>query len=139
MGIDYGSVRIGVAMSDETQTIATGYSMILNNWNHFSELLKILTENHVQKIILGYPLNMKGLKTEQTLEVEKFEKEFGDYLMKNSGTPIELVKWDERLTSKMAERSMIVSGMKKKKRRDKSNIDIISAALILQSYLDSKK
>ncbi len=61
-----------------------------------------------------------------------------DFLNSNIGKDvIEIIRWDERFTSKMAQSSMIESGMKKKKRQDKSNLDIISAALLLQSYLDS--
>lgn len=137
LALDYGSVRIGVALSDETGTIAFGKKVISNQPSLYSQIEDIVKSENVIEIVIGYPLNLKGEKTEQTLEVEKFESELTAFLSGNKFF-IPVIKWDERLTSIMAETSMITSGMKKKKRRDKGNIDVISAALILQSYLDSK-
>ena len=137
IALDYGSVRIGVAMSDETGTIAFGKKVLANQPSMLTQLLQMIQTENIREIVLGYPLNMKGEKTNQTLEVEKFENELKEFLSAN-GFEIAVKRWDERLTSKMAETSLITSGMKKKKRQDKGNLDIISAALILQSYLDSK-
>jgi len=137
IALDYGSVRIGVAMSDETRTIAFGKKVLANQPSMLTQLLQMIQTENIREIVLGYPLNMKGEKTNQTLEVEKFENELKEFLSAN-GFEIAVKRWDERLTSKMAETSLITSGMKKKKRQDKGNLDIISAALILQSYLDSK-
>lgn len=138
MGIDYGSVRIGISLSDEMRLIAFGKVMIPNNKNSLPEIFDIIKKENVSRVVLGYPLNLKGEKTAQTLEVEDFETRLKDYLdSRLKENAIEIVRWDERFTSKMAQSSMIESGMKKKKRQDKSNLDIISAALLLQSYLDS--
>jgi len=137
LALDYGSVRIGVAMSDETQTVAFGKKVLSNQPSILNQLLLMIQTENIREIVLGYPLNMKGEKTNQTLEVEKFEQQLKEFLSVN-GFEIAVKRWDERLTSKMAETSLITSGMKKKKRQDKGNLDIISAALILQSYLDSK-
>jgi putative Holliday junction resolvase len=137
LGLDYGSVRIGLALSDETQTIAFGKEVLHNQTALLNTLQKMIQTEKITQIVLGYPLNMKGEKTKQTLEVEKFEESLKEFLLKNN-IEINIIRWDERLTSRMAESSIITSGMKKKKRRDKGNLDIISAALILQSYLDSK-
>lgn len=138
LGIDYGKKRIGIAVSDESYTIAFGRKIIENNKNLFTELKKIISEENISKVVIGYPLNLKGQKTPQTLETEKFENELVSVLSGNDNNKnIVIIRWDERFTSRLAADSMIESGMKKKKRQDKSNIDIISAALMLQSYLDS--
>ncbi len=139
MGIDYGSVRIGISLSDQLRLIAFGKVMIPNNKNSLPEIFDIIKKENVSRVVLGYPLNLKGEKTAQTLEVEDFEFKLCNYLDSKLGeNKIEIIRWDERFTSKMAQSSMIESGMKKKKRQDKSNLDIISAALLLQSYLDSR-
>ena len=137
MGIDYGSIRIGIATSDLSKKIAFGKNAILNNKSSFEKIADIIRSENISQIVLGYPLNLKGSRTAQTLEVEEFEEGLREYLYSNlKDRSVGIVRWDERFTSKIAQESMITSGMKKKKRRDKSNIDIISAALLLQSYLD---
>ena len=140
MGIDYGSVRIGISVSDETNTIAFGKDVFDNDKNCFPKITGIVKQNGIGKIILGYPLNLKGNKSPQTLKVEEFEAKLRNYLDNSLGEgSVQIIRWDERFTSKMAQDSMLESGMKKKKRQQKSNLDIISAALLLQSYLDSMK
>lgn len=140
MGIDYGSVRIGISVSDETNTIAFGKDVFDNDKNCFPKITGIIKQNGIGKIILGYPLNLKGNKSPQTLKVEEFEAKLRNYLDNSLGEgSVQIIRWDERFTSKMAQDSMLESGMKKKKRQQKSNLDIISAALLLQSYLDSMK
>lgn len=134
--MDYGSVRVGIALSDESRMIAFGRGVFENKNSLFDDLLKLMLSENVTGVVVGYPLNMKGERTRQTENVERFESDFKDFLSK-SNVEIEIRRWDERLTSKMAEDSLLRSGMKKKKRQDKSNLDIISATFILQSYLDS--
>ena len=139
LAIDHGSKRIGVALSDETNTIAFGKEVIDNNSKCIDNIVDIVNSNNVAEIILGYPLNLRGERTKQTFEVESFEKML---INKFTGSPVHqitIIRWDERLTSKMAKSSMLESGMKEKNRRIKSNLDIISATILLQSYLDSKK
>jgi putative holliday junction resolvase len=137
LGIDHGTVRIGIAMSDESGTIAFGREAIPNDNKSINKIIKLVQENNAVKIIVGYPLNLKGNKTAQTEEVDKFITSLKEMLAKQSVTT-EVIEWDERFTSKMALDSMIESGMKKKNRQDKKNLDIISAAIMLQSYLDSR-
>ncbi len=138
IGIDHGSVRIGIAVSDESGSIAFGKETIPNDSKSLSKILSLIKENEASKVIVGYPLNLKGDKTKQTFEVDKFLAELRNLLLKES-IDTEIIEWDERFTSKMAVDSMIASGMKKKNRQNKNNIDIISAAIMLQSYLDSSK
>lgn len=123
-------------MSDELGIIAFGKETIPNDRQSLSKILNLIKENEASKVIVGYPLNLKGDKTKQTLEVDKFLAELRDIISKES-IDAEIIEWDERFTSKMAVDSMIASGMKKKNRQNKNNIDIISAAIMLQSYLDS--
>lgn len=140
MGIDFGSVRIGISMSDELSLIAFGKEIISNDQKTLPRILEIIKKDSVEKVVLGYPLNLKGEKTHQTMEVEKFESRLRDYLDSSLlNNTIEIIRYDERFTSKMAKESMISSGMKKKRRRNKSNLDIISSTLLLQDYLDTIK
>ena len=140
MGIDFGSVRIGISISDETNTIAFGKDALANDAGCIPKITGIVKQNSIGKIILGYPLNLKGNKSPQTLKVEEFETKLRNYLDNSLGvSSVQIIRWDERFTSKMAQASLLQSGMKKKKRQQKSNLDIISAALLLQSYLDSTK
>jgi putative Holliday junction resolvase len=138
IGIDHGTVRIGIAVSDESGTIAFGKEAIPNDSKCLSKILNLIKANEALKVVVGYPLNLKGDKTKQTLEVDKFLSGLKAMLKKES-IGAEIIEWDERFTSKMAVESMIESGMKKKNRQNKNNIDIISAAIMLQSYLDSSK
>lgn len=139
LGIDHGIVRIGIAVSDESSTIAFGREIILNNKDVFAKIKKFILDEYITQIVIGYPLNLKGERSEQTLSVEKFETELKNALSAPPFSNITITRWDERFTSKMASDSMLESGMKKKKRQQKGNIDIISASLMLQSYLDSMK
>lgn len=134
LGLDYGAVRIGIALSDDTKTIAFGREFITNDNLTLTRIGSIIESENISRIILGYPINLKSKKTKQTIEVETFEEK-----LRKMFNGIEIVRWDERFTSKIAQDSMLESGMKKKKRQQKGNIDIISAALLLQSFLDSKK
>ncbi len=139
LGIDHGAVRIGIAVSDESSSIAFGREIFLNNKDIFVKIKKFISDEHINQIVIGYPLTLKGERSEQTLAVEKFETDLKNALSESPFNKITIIRWDERFTSKMAGDSMLESGMKKKKRQQKGNIDIISASLMLQSYLDSRK
>ena len=141
LGLDYGKVRIGIAVSDPNASVAFGREVILNDKNTFTRLKKLLEDEGITSIILGLPLSLKGEKTPQTILTESFEQELRKKLDSFGGNfaDINIIKWDERFTSSLAMDSMLSSGMKKKNRQKKENIDIISAALLLQSYLDNRK
>jgi len=133
MGIDFGDSRIGVAVSDPLGWTAQGLETIRwkNSMMEPAERIKQLAEQYgVEKIVLGLPKNMNG-----TLgpSAEK-AMEFGELLSQITG--IEIVKWDERLTTVAANRVMHEVGMKTSKK--KSTVDKIAAVLILQGYLDSR-
>lgn len=129
LAIDYGKVRTGIAITDELQIIASGLTTV-----ETKELLPFLKnyceKEQVEKFIVGEPKQMNNQESESEVLIKPFLEKLQNQFPK---IPIERV--DERFTSKMAFQTMIDSGLSKKKRRDKSLIDEISATLILQSYL----
>ena len=131
LGIDYGEVRVGLSLSDLTQTIANPFKTIIYKSadNLLDQLKEIIDENEVEKLVVGVPYNMKGEDTKQTLKV----KEFISFLESNLSYDIELI--DERLSSIEAEKTM--HKMNIKTGHNKSDIDKIAASVILQEYLDS--
>ena len=131
LGIDFGSVRVGLSLSDLTQTIAKPFDTIqYNNLDDLlSQLKKIIDNNQVYKLVVGIPFNMKGEDTKQTIKV----KEFVSFLKQNILIEIGLI--DERLSSVEAEKTM--HAMNIKTGHNKGRIDKIAASVILQEYLDS--
>ena len=128
--IDHGTVRMGIAMRDELIIIAQPLEFIAAEpFSGFLDRLKdLLQEYEVELILLGLPRNMDGSYGEATTKVREFEA-----VLKNSIT-VPIKTWDERLTSVMANRSLTQGRVKKKKKRQ--NVDSMSAAILLQSYLD---
>lgn len=133
VGIDYGRARVGVAQSDPLGIFASPLETVPAT--KIIDYLKNLAErDEIVRFVVGYPLNLDGSHAEAAADVDAFlkklQKTFPD-------TPVALE--DERFTSVLAHRAMIDGGMKKSGRRDKNQVDKISAAIILQSYLDKKK
>ncbi len=131
LGLDLGSKTLGVAISDQTGTIATKYSIIRHNEEYerlVLEVLKLVQLEHINKIILGYPKNMNntiGYKGELSLAFKRMLEE---------KISIPVVLQDERLTTKEAE-SILISNHTKRKQV----IDSLAATIILQEYLDKEK
>lgn len=130
VGIDYGRKRTGVAVSDPLRIFSSALDTV-----DTAKLIDYL-KNYAQvetigRFVVGFPVNMDGRPSEAAADVEAFlkvlEQEF-------PGIPVTLE--DERFTSVLAHRTMIDGGMKAKDRRDKASVDRISAAIILQSYMD---
>lgn len=138
LGIDYGSQRVGIAISDESKKFSFSRDYLLNDKNLFTRILDIIRNEKVEKIIIGYPINLKSEKTPQTEEVEEFSKKLTDHMNSNS-LKVEILYEDERFTSKLAQHNIISSGLNKKRRQDKGLTDSISAQIILQGFLDMKK
>ncbi len=132
LAIDYGTVRIGIALSDPLRLIAKALETYPNNRNFMTQLHSLLHEHNVGMVVVGMPVNLKGKEERKAQEVRLFI----DRLSEEINVPIRT--WDERFTSTMAKHSLIEIGVKKKKRRDKSRVDQIAAALLLQSFLDAK-
>jgi putative holliday junction resolvase len=127
--IDYGGKRTGLAVTDELQIIATPLTTV--ETKHLMQYLEQYCKaEKVEKVLIGYPLNWDDTATHATPMVNGFIKAFEK---KFPITPIEKV--DERFSSKLAQRSMVEMGMKKKQRQVKGNVDQIAATLLLQEYL----
>jgi len=132
MAIDYGQKRIGLAVTDEYQIIATGLDTVhvKDIHNYIKDYVK---REAVETFVVGEPFQMDDTPSEST----KFIKPFIGWL-RNTFPNIPVERVDERFTSQMAMQAMIDGGLKKKARRNKAMIDKISAVIILQSYLESK-
>tara|TARA_B100000683_G_scaffold237886_1_gene243363 strand:- start:2768 stop:3178 length:411 start_codon:yes stop_codon:yes gene_type:complete len=132
LGIDYGTKRVGISISDSSQLIATGLTTIVNK-NIFQFLNELFNKQDIDTIVIGDARNLDGNKTDSSLEIEKFTTK-----LKNKYPNKQISMIDERFTSKIAFQSIIESGVKKQKRKDKCLIDEVSATIILQDYLSYK-
>ena len=130
LSIDYGKKRIGIAVSDPLNITARGLCTLLNDDTFDKNFTTILTDYAPQAIILGMPYMLSGDIGDMAIEVQNFAKT----LETKYNLPV--IFWDESYTSKTAMKTMISSGMKKKKRAKKENKDRIAAAILLQDYLD---
>ncbi len=130
LAIDFGLKRIGLALSDPLSIFAYPFKTLLNDKNLWNELTKIIKDQSVKKIILGYPQKENGDPGSITGEVIKFKKQL------EVKFHLEIILHDERYTSLIAKENIIKSVAKKSKRRDKGLLDRNAAAVILQDYLD---
>lgn len=133
LSIDYGKKRTGIAVTDPLQIIANGLATVSTS-ELLSYLKDYLSREQVERIIIGRPMQTNGQPSENLQRVEQFvnrwKKEMPD-------VPVEYV--DERFTSVLAHQAMIEGGLRKKARQDKALVDKISATIILEDYLRSKK
>lgn len=130
--MDYGTRRTGIAITDPFQLIASGLTTVATDdlWDFLEQYLR---EEDVERIVVGEPRQMDNTPSEVEGAIGLFLKEF---YKRYPQLPVS--REDERFTSKIALRTMVEGGMKKKKRRQKETLDQISATLILQSYLSRK-
>ncbi|WP_163714143.1 Holliday junction resolvase RuvX [Mangrovibacterium lignilyticum] len=133
LAIDYGKKRVGLAVTDPLQLIASKLTTVRSH-DIFEYLKEYFQKETVEKVIIGYPLQMNNEASEAVLYINPFLKRFQKLYPE---MPIEQV--DERFTSRMAFQTMIDAGLKKKDRQNKATIDAVSATIILQSYLEQKK
>jgi len=133
LSVDYGKKRVGLAVTDPLQMIATRLETVSSSdiWKFLDDYFQRET---VILVLVGYPLQMNNEPSEAVKYISPF---LGKFSKKYPGMPFELV--DERFTSKLAMRAMIDGGVKKKDRQIKSLVDGVSATIILQSYLERKK
>lgn len=133
LSIDFGSKRCGIAITDESQIIASGLITITTD-NLIDFLKNYFKNEQVEIIVIGQPKNM--LNQDSLLEplILKYIK-----VINNNFPEITIERFDERFTSKLAFRAMIDGGLNKKKRKNKATIDMVSATIILQDYLQSRK
>lgn len=129
MAIDYGDARTGIAISDLTGSIV-GTTTVIHSWNKektADEIVRLIRENRVEKLVMGFPKNMDGTEGPRAA----LYKEFAEYLKEKSG--MEVVLWDERRTTIEAHQILSDSGYHGKKR--KNTVDAVAASLILEGYL----
>ncbi|MFO8129411.1 MAG: Holliday junction resolvase RuvX [Bacteroidales bacterium] len=133
MAIDYGRKRAGIAVTDELQIIANALTTV-HAKDVFDFLKQYITEETVEMIVVGEPRQMNNTASESVRFIDPFVKK-----LKKVFPDIPVDRFDERFTSKMAMQAMIDAGIGRKARRDKAAIDKISAVIILQSYMESRK
>ncbi len=135
VGLDLGNASLGIAISDETNFLARPIENFRFSSFNFQEAIKkvqkLVNDEQAGKIVLGLPKNMDGSIGEQGKITMEFAEKLKELL------DIEIILWDERLTSKFAHSMMKAQNLKKKKR--KNSIDAMAATIILQSYLDNRK
>ena len=131
IGIDYGGKRVGIAVTDAMQLIASPLQT-LPVQEVLSFLKKYMTNEPVETIVVGFPLQLDGNVGKSGLRVQQFMR-----LLKRHFPVINILGYDERFTSVIAKKSLLIAGYKKKKRQQKELLDSISATLILRSYLGS--
>ena len=135
LGVDFGEVRIGLALSDETGTLASPLPTMRRRRGKRVPLkaLQELGEAHgVTHLIFGLPLELDGTSSDWTREVERA----GEALAERLGVPLHFI--DERMTSVQAESAVRASGLPRRKREEKERVDAAAAALILQTWLDRR-
>ncbi len=133
LGIDVGTVRVGLAGSDETGTIATPLRTVPRQpaarlWR---EVEQVVVERLPERIVVGLPLRLDGSEGDSAVDA----RGVAEQLHRRTGLPVEM--WDERFTTVAAERSMIAAGQRRAKRRE--TIDAVAATLLLQSWLDFRR
>ncbi|MFC2465417.1 MAG: Holliday junction resolvase RuvX [Bacteroidota bacterium] len=131
LAIDYGTKRVGVAVTDPLGMIA-GALATVDTPRIFDFLNEYLKVNDCNRLVIGYPLTLRNEPAEVTREIDRFIERFASLY-----PYIEVIKYDERFTSKLAFDTILASGIGRRKRRDKAVIDRISATIILQNYLES--
>ncbi len=132
LGIDFGTKRTGIAITDAMQIIATGLSTVpTNSLDAF--ITYIVVKENIECFVVGDPKNLDGSATDSTGHVNGFVKR-----LKQKFPTIPVCQIDERFTSKIAKQSILASGVKKKGRQNKALVDEVSATIILQNYLDYK-
>ena len=131
LAIDYGTERVGVAVTDPLGMIA-GALATVETPRIFDFLNEYLTVNDCNRLVIGDPLTLRNEPAEVTREIDRFIERFASLY-----PYIEVIKYDERFTSKLAFDTILASGIGRRKRRDKAVIDRISATIILQNYLES--
>jgi putative Holliday junction resolvase len=133
LGLDLGTRRIGVAVSDELGLLAHGLMVVTRNGGRrdLEAIARLVHEENIQGVVIGLPLNMDGSEGEAATRTRRFGAVLGEYLK------LPVILWDERLTTWEAEGIIKEASVRKRKR--KQLVDIVAATLILQSYLDAKQ
>ena len=134
MGIDFGQKRIGIAVSDPTNTVATPLDTLVRRAGKrppFRAMARLAEDHDVGTLVVGLPLSLDGTEGEWCAEVRAMGERLGEVL----DTPVAWI--DERMTSVRAERAVRGSGLSKRRREERSRVDAAAAQLILQAWLDN--
>lgn len=133
LGLDVGDRRIGLALSDETATLATGLPTFerIGPRKDLRALAELVRRHEVGEVVVGLPIRLDGTVGVQAEKVQAFADEL------RAAVKVPLVTWDERFTTTIAEQSLIEADVSRRKR--KGLVDQVAAILILQSYLDYRK
>lgn len=130
LGLDVGSRRVGVAISDELGVVASPVEAVERGRNEVERFRDIARRYGASRIVAGLPTGMSGREGPQAAEV----RTYADALAAQLDLPLDY--WDERLTTTVAERALIASGVRRERR--KQQIDAVAAAVMLQGYLDAQ-
>ena len=133
VAIDYGTRRTGLAVSDPLRLIAGALDTVPTA-ALVGYLKEYVSRNGVDVMVVGKPMQMSGAPSQSYAAAEALVA-----TLKREFPGVEVAWWDERFTSRMAQRTMLESGIGRQRRRDKALVDRISATIILQGYMDSKK
>ena len=129
LAIDYGSKRVGIAVTDTLRIIASGLTTV-----HSKDLIKFLEEylkkETVDIIVVGEPKTMQNNKSDSARFIDPFVVH-----LQRKFPNMKIDRYDERFTSALAHQTMLMGGLKKKDRRDKETVDVISATILLQDYM----
>ena len=132
MAFDYGTKRIGVAVTDPLQIIATGLDTV--HPNQIVDFLKrYMQTEQVERFVVGEPKQMDNTPSQSAIHVKGFVN-----LLKKTFPDIPIEMLDERFTSKMASAAILQGGLKKMDRRNKELVDTVSAVILLQSYMEKR-
>jgi len=134
LGIDYGSRRVGLALSDPLGIIAQPIDALQQSSHLINDIQSVIEREQVRIVVVGLPLNLKGQEAKTAQEVQKFVEQL------RSTVSMQVETWDERFTTAIAQKTLLTMGTKKKERQQKNGrIDSMAAAVMLQNYLDSRK
>ena len=134
LGVDFGDVRTGLAVSDETRFLASGIGFIKPGGivKTADKVAEIAMENNVVAVVVGHPMNMNGTRGPRAERAEEFAE-----LLRERTPKIEVLLFDERMTTMAASRYLVETGTRGKNR--KNVIDTLSAQILLQNFLDMEK
>lgn len=133
LAIDFGLKRCGLAVTDKLQIIATGLDTVATH-DLFTFLNQYIVNEEVNEVVVGNPKQLDNSPSDIAGHVNGFVRN-----LRKTHPNLKVEMLDERFTSKMALRAMIDAGSTKKQRKDKGTIDMVSATILLQNYLDAKK
>jgi putative Holliday junction resolvase len=134
LGIDYGSQRIGLSLSDPLGLIARPIEAMKNDSKLIDNLKQLFRKERPELVVVGMPLNLKGQRAHMAVEVQRFVERL------KSELEAEIITADERFTTAIAHRTMLAMGTRRKDRRKRDGrVDSMAAAVMLQGFLDSRK